>query len=59
MSKQAQDDARAELQAYRAQKSSAARASNSGAAKDVVSTMAIQEREVLLKFFLTDYFGPF
>jgi hypothetical protein len=50
MSKAAQDDARAELQAYRANKASAARVSNASAAKDAISTMAVQQREVYILF---------
>ena len=46
MSKEAKNDARAELQAHRAHQATAARVSNSATAKDVASTMAIQEREV-------------
>jgi hypothetical protein len=46
MSTEAQDEARAKLQAFRNLKATAARASNTSAAKDVTSTMSIHEREV-------------
>jgi hypothetical protein len=46
MSKVAKDEARAQLQAHRNLKATAARPSNASAAKDVVNTMATQEREV-------------
>jgi phosphoenolpyruvate carboxylase len=46
MSKEAKNEALAELQAHRNLKATGARASNASAAKDVVSTMAIQGREV-------------
>jgi hypothetical protein len=46
MSKDAKNEARAELQAHRNLKASAARSSNTSAARDVASTMAIQDHEV-------------
>jgi hypothetical protein len=53
MSSEAKDEARAALLAHRNFKATAARASNTSAAKDVVSTMAIQEREVCVYVLLT------
>ena len=46
MSKEAKDEACAQLQAHRNLKATAARPSNASAAKDAVNTMAMQDREV-------------
>jgi hypothetical protein len=50
MSEKDKDDARALLLAHRNTKATAARVSNASAARDVSSTMAIQDREVCVLF---------
>jgi esterase/lipase superfamily enzyme len=50
MSKVEKDQVHTQLQSHRNLKATAARASNASAAKDVASTMSIQEREVYVLF---------
>jgi hypothetical protein len=50
MSEAEKDQARTQLQSHRNLKATAARASNASVAKDVASTMSIQEREVHVLF---------